>query len=250
MKKFLYILILSFLSCEPSPKDANRNERNDIFSHDKRLLDSLFLLNKDSDKYCLKTLRSTLLIGNLFAEGNNYAILNYKENDTTSCTIILKQIDKKWDTVFSKKVFPVSLIESEDIIKLSDFNGDNIPDLKVAKRHRGIYSDENSSLYLFIKGKFTEIPGFDSIINATYDKATGNIYSYHCLDYAGNVSHFGVYKIADYKVKTIEEMNFYCCEDDSTLIMITGKKPYKVQSKLAYMHVHKYFAETVKEKCK
>jgi hypothetical protein len=261
MTRTILILTIFLFSCgqastgektQSNETKASVDSTTDTFVTSKKSLDSLFLLKKDSTKFSFQDLRTTLFIGNLFDKNSRYAVIRYKDNDTVTKVLVLKQSKNMWDTIFSTKIFPVSTSALEDLLQIADYNGDNIPDLKVVKDFWDIHPGDNSDLWLYSKEGFTKVLGFDSIVSAEYDKTTDRIYSYMSTGCADMSMYFGTFKIIDGKLKKIQEMNCDCCDDehkDSCKIEIVGKKPFSVPYNTAYKHVPKYFADGVKEKC-
>ena len=214
-------------------------------------LDSLFLLKRDSSEFSSQNMWTSLFIGHLFSNDKKSTVLRYVEDDTVSNVVVLQQSKQSWDTIFSTKVYPVSIGAFEDWIQITDFNGDNIPDLKVVKDFWDIHPGNKSELWLYNKNHFTKVKGFDDIVSATYDKKTDLVYSYQSTGCADMNMYFGVFKIVGDKVQKIKEMYCDCCveSNDSCALKVFGKKPFLVPYKTAYKYVPDFFAEGVKEKC-
>jgi len=227
------------------------NSRMDVYSEKKASLNQLFLLNKDSANFSSQDLWASLLIGHLFDKKQKDAIFRYEDNDTVANVIILRLSGKNWDTIFSTKICPVATGCFEDLIEVSDFNGDNIPDLKVVKVYWYTHIGEKSDLWLYSKNHFTKVQGFDRIVSAAYDKRTDLIYSYQSMGCADMAMYFGIFKIIENKVKKIKEMSCNCCTEsnDSCTIQAFGQKPYSVPYKMAYKYVPSFYAQGVREKC-
>jgi hypothetical protein len=220
-----------------------------LFVKSKKKLDSLFMMKKDSVKYNYEDTNITLKIGYLFAKNSKHAVLRYKKNDTIAIISVLHNTKNRWDTIFSVKQFPVSSGLWFEYIDISDFNGDNIPDLKVVKSHWDMHTGENSDLWLFNNDHFTKVEYFDSIVSAEFDKQTTLIYSYMSEGCADMRMYFGTYKIIRNKVIKVSEMDCDCCVDDTCEIKIKGLKSQKYSYAEAYKHVPGFFASGVKEKC-
>lgn len=259
MTRAIFTFTILLLSCGQPAKEVKTKVRDikpltdgtsNLFADSKASLDNLFLLKKDSSQFSFQDLWTSLLIGNLFSKENKDAVLRYKNNDTVSNVIVLRHSGNSWDTIFSTKIYPVTTSSLEDLVEVSDFNGDNIPDLKVVKDFWDIHPGDNSDLWLYSKSHFTKVKGFDNIVSATYDKSANLIYSYQSTGCADMSMYFGVFKIVGDKVQKIKEMNCDCCVDsnDSCTIEVFGEKPYLVPYKTAYKHVPIFFAEGVKEK--
>jgi hypothetical protein len=260
MIRIILFLTVCFISCGQQRVGIKTKGRDikpltdstvDIFSQKKESLNQLFLLNKDSAKFNSRDLWTSLLIGHLFDKEQKDAVLRYEDNDTVANVIILRLSGKNWDTIFSTKIYPVSTGGFEDLIEVSDFNGDNIPDLKVVKDYWNIHTGEKSDLWLYSKNHFTKVQGFDSIITATYDKRSNLIYAYQSMGCADMVMYFGIFKIIGNKVEKIKEMSCDCCleSNDSCTIKVFGRKPYFVPYKMAYKYVPSFYADGVREKC-
>ena len=217
----------------------------------KASLDSLFLRKRDSSKFVSQNIWTSLIIGNLFNKNKKSAVLRYMENDTASTIIVLQQSKHFWDTIFSTRVYPVHTGALEDVIQLADFNGDNVPDLKLVKDHWDIHPGNLADLWLHQRGQFKKVKGFDEIVSAEYDKKTNLIYSYQSTGCADMSMYFGVFKIVDDKVQKVKEMECDCCveKNDSCTIKVVGQKPFWVPYKTAYKHVPAFFADGVKQKC-
>lgn len=259
MKRTILFLAVCLLSCgqqrtavKTKVEDTKplRDSTTELFAGEKASLDELFLLNKDSAEFSLQNMWTSLLIGHLFGEDNKDAVLRYMDNDTVVNVIVLRQAGKDWDTIFSTKICPATTGSWNDLIQVSDFNGDNIPDLKVVKDHWDFHSGENSDLWLYSDNHFRKVQGFDSIISAEYDKNTNLIYSYQSMGCADMAMYFGVFKIVGDKVQKIKEMKCDCCQEseDSCEIKEFGQKSYMVTYKTAYKYVPGFYAEGVKEK--
>lgn len=260
MTRRIFIFTILLLSCGQPAKEVKTKVRDtkplthspsNLFVGSKASLDSLFLLKKDSLQFIFQNLWTSLLIGHLFNKENKDAVLRYKDNDTVSNVIVLRQSGEIWDTIFSAKIYTVTTSALEDLVEVTDFNGDHIPDLKMVKDFWDIHPGDNSDLWLYRKSHFTKVRGFDNIVSATYDKNTNLIYSYQSTGCADMSMYFGIFKIVRDKVQKIKEMKCDCCVDvnDSCTIEVFGEKPYLVPYKTAYKHVPRFFAEGVKEKC-
>lgn len=260
MKPIILLLLLSLLSCNSEIKDSKSeisenetylNSTDNFFMNNKKVLDSLFLLYKDSSQFKYQDLYTTLFIGHLFSNVLKHAVLRYKENDTITNVSVLRLSQNKSDTIFSTKIFPVYTSALDNLLQISDYNGDKIPDLKVVKDFWDMHPGDNSYLWLYHKDQFTWVEGFESIISASYDKNTNLIYSYRSKGCADMSMYFGIYKIAGNKVKKMLELNCDCCIDkkDSCEIEIIGKKSFFVPYQSAYKYVPQFFAEGVKDKC-
>ncbi len=268
MRQLILLLAACLLSCSQHPvpekikdkplidsavlkKEDKQGDTMAFYAGRKAGLDSLFLQYSDSAAFTSQSWGTSLLIGCLFDKAHKDAVLRYEDNDSVANVIVLRQSDKNWDTIFSTKVYPVSTGMLEDLIVVSDFNGDNIPDLKIIKEHWDIHPGERADLWLYGKGHFRQVQSFDKIVSAEYDKRTNLIYSYHSTGCADMAMYFGVFKITGTCVKTVKEMSCDCCavSGDSCSIAVVGEKPYLVPYNRAYKHVPVYYAAAVKEKC-
>lgn len=260
MKLGFLILTIFLFSC----KQTARETKNDLpisndsvmhpenfFASNKATLDSLFYSKKDLDSYKYQDLYTTLLIGYIFNHDQKHAILRYKENDTITNVKVLRLNNIVYDTIFSVRLFPVNTGALEDLLQIKDYNGDKIPDLKIVKDFWDIHPSDNSLLWIYNKGRFQSVKGFEKVISAQYDEKTNLIYSYRSRGCADMSMYFGIFKIVGNQVKKIEEMNCDCCveEGDSCKIEIIGKRSFYVPYKTAYKFVPGYYAEGVKEKC-
>lgn len=215
-------------------------------------IDSLFQLKKDSLNFKAENSNYSLTIGNLFLNKNKYAIFRVRETDTVSLVYILKQNQLKWDTIFKQRIFPIDLEILEDYeqrVDLEDFNGDDIPDLKILTNcyHSPMlwYHD----MWIFKNDNFTKINGFNDVVNSSYDKETNSIYSYESEGCADMSMFFVIYKIKGNQVVKQQEVHCDCCEEDTCRIQIIGKKEILVSRKKAHLHVPKFYVEMVKYKC-
>lgn len=257
----ILLLTISLLSCgehqeavkakSSDTKPVVVDDEAALFAEKKASLDQLFLLNRDSAKFTSQDMWGSLLIGHLFDNTQKDAVLRYKDNDTVANIIVLRQSGKNWDTIFSTKIWPVETVVWDEFIEVADFNGDNIPDLKIIKNFWYYHTGENADLWLYSKDHFTKVEGFDSIVSATYDKQTNLIYSYQSNGCADMAMYFGVFKVVGNKVVKIKEMNCNCCLEtgDSCSIEVFGQKPHLVPYKKAYKYVPAFYAEGVKDKC-
>jgi len=223
-----------------------------LYAEHKRSLDSLFIARKNLVSFNEQNYFTSLLIGNLFEKENKDAVLMYKINDTISYMCVLRKIGNKWDTLLSEKIFPVHNELNEELINVSDFNGDKIPDLKVVKHFWGVHTGEFSDLWLYRKNHFFRINGFENIVSAEYDEKSKLIYSYQSRGCADNNMYLGVFKIVNNKVQTVKEMYCDCCSETSNngTISFTDKKSFQVPFDKVYQYVPAYFRDAVKEKCK
>ncbi|WP_143059042.1 XAC2610-related protein [Chitinophaga arvensicola] len=205
--------------------------------------------HRDSSAFSAQDMWTSLLIGHLFSPHEKDAVLRYNDNDSVANVIVLRQSGESWDTIFSTKVCPVETGSFDEKIAISDFNGDDIPDLKIIRRFWDIHYGENADLWLYINDRFTKVEGFDKIVSATYDKGTHLIYSYQSAGCADMAMYFGVFSIQGNQVKTVRELSCDCCtRDDSCYINVFGQAPYAVPYESAYKHVPAFYAGAVKEK--
>jgi hypothetical protein len=215
-------------------------------------LDSLFLLKKDSSSFSSQDFFSSLLIGNLFSKEYKDAVLMYKINDSVSNMCVLRHSANKWDTLLSSQIFPVDIEGEDELIELADFNGDNIPDLKVMKQFWQIHTGERSDLWLYQNNHLIKVDGFDSIVSPIYDEATKLIYSYQSEGCADMSMYFGIFKIVGNKTRAVKEMDCDCCSEksDSCTIAVYKKKSFRVPLNKAYKYVPGIYSDAIKEKCK
>lgn len=265
---FILTVSLAWTACSnPTADKSNTNKMSvdsssttvseaesvsDIYQASKKSLDSLFVLKRDSLQFNFQDLRTSLLLGHLFNKGSKHAVLRYLDNDSVTSVLVLRQSINKWDTIFSTKIFPVWTSFLDDLVQITDFNGDHIPDLKVVKTVWPIHTGDYSDCWLYNNDRFTKVIGFDSIVSAEYDSKTNLIYSYQSMGCADMAMYFGTFKIIDNKVKKIKEILCDCCtqKGDSCKIEIVGQnKSYSVPSKTLYKHVPPIFADLIKEKC-
>lgn len=260
MEKLASIFIAFLFSCSPVKteeskavsKDTKSNASSvaDTLLSPQKTLESFFPLNKDSIIHFQNPFVS-VFVGNLFSKDRKHAILRYVENDTLTNIIVLREQKNKWDTIFSTCIYPTSITAWEDRLQITDYDGDNVPDLKVIKNTWDIHIGENSDLWLYKNDHFTKVDGFDSLVSAEYYEETKMIYCYQSTGCADMSMYFGTFKIVNGKIKNIQEMNCDCCEDhnDSCKIDIRGQKPLMVSYKEAPKYVPSFFANAVKEKC-
>jgi len=257
MNRMLLLLTVCLLSCGQHLPIAEKNhtqapvidEEAALLAEKKASLEQLFLLNRDSASFSQQEMGASLLIGHLFDSTHKDAVFRYQENDSIASVYVLRQTDRKWDTIFSVRHAATSGGAFDTFVEISDFNGDQIPDLKVVREFWEMRVGETADLWLYANNHFTPVQGFDSIVSATYDENTHLIYSYHSNGCADMAMYFGVFKIVGKELKPVQEMNCNCCLDDSCSIEIVGKEPYMVPYKEAYKHVPVFYAEAVKEKC-
>lgn len=221
------------------------------FAEKKAALDQLFLLHRDSAAFSSQDIWTSLSIGHLFSNVEKDAVLRYNDNDTVMSVIVLRQSGSSWDTIFSTKIWPAEICAFDEKIEISDFNGDDIPDLKITKIFWELRVGEIADLWLYDKHRFTKVAGFDNIVSAIYDKRTNLIYSYHSNGCADMAMYFGVFRIKGNAVESVKEMFCNCCleSNDSCSIEVMGKKPYQVPYEKAYKHVPAFYADAVKAKC-
>lgn len=262
MNRIILLLVVCLLSCGQHPQVIKTktskekappidNEADD-FAERKAALDQLFLLKRDSANFIEQDMGNSLLIGSLFDTSHKDAVLRYQKNDSVAQVYVLRQLAGRWDTIFSARTNTYAGIGIfSDFIEIGDFNGDSIPDLKVIKEHWDMHIGEYADLWLYADNHFTPVPGFDSIISATYDKSTNLIYSYQSTGCADMSMYFGVFKVKGNTVERVKEMICNCCleSNDSCSIEVRGDKPYRVPYKEAYKYVPGFYADAVKEKC-
>ncbi|WP_146217514.1 hypothetical protein [Chitinophaga sp. S165] len=258
MRSAILFLAVCLLSCrQPSSIDKQAKDTIpvgttvDDFTAAKASLENDFLLNKDSAEYSSQDLQTAIVIGHLFERETKDAVLRYSENDSVARLVVLREKGKNWDTIISERLYPASTGDWSDLIEVSDFNGDNIPDLKVVKEHWDFHTGENADLWLYSNGHFTKVKGFDQIVSATYDKPTDLIYAYQSMGCADMAMYFGVFKVVGDTVQTVKEMSCDCCSEsgDSCKIKVYGQEPFMVPAQKAYKYVPDMYAEGVKEKC-
>jgi hypothetical protein len=271
MKHTIAFLIVSLLSCSQPAKEkepvnntipfvdstadttaaeTTGEDRTVDFLADKAALDRLFLLNRDSAAFTAQDMTTSLMIGHLFDKENKYAVLRNSENDSVARVVVLEEIGKNWDTVISEKLYPASTGDWSGLIEVNDFNGDNIPDLKVIKEHWDFHTGENADLWLYSNKHFTKVKGFDHIITASYDKPTNLVYAYQSAGCADMAMYFGVFKVVGDTVQTVKEMKCDCCSEsgDSCEIKVYGQQPFMVPAQKAYKYVPDFYTEAVKSK--
>ena len=259
MTRLILLLSVCLLSCgqqmtkqkQQQAAEPSIDSSSYVFTGTKAALDDMFQSNRDSVEFRAEDRWTSLFVGHLFSKEDKDAVLRYKDNDTVANVIVLRQKGEHWDTIFSARYYPHTGAMSADFIQVEDFNGDNIPDLKVVKNYWDFHTGESSDLWLYGKEHFTKVVGFDSIVSAAYDKRTNLIYSYQSMGCADMVMYFGIFRIIGNKVEKVKEMSCDCCTElmDSCSIKVFGQASYKVPYKTAYKHVPGFYAEGVKVKC-
>lgn len=266
----LLFIILLFACC---PKEKGHHSDSVLVSHQQRTIetlqkiDSMGLYNrlhyvqvlKDIDSILNQSSSDTLYTfeqgstkiykGSIFTKGNIYALARYSENDTTAVFKILKENQGIWDTILIDR-FSFEDSRGEhigDLFDLQDFNGDNIPDIKVLSSFWHIHTGENSFLWLYDNEKFVKVSGFDSIASANYDPATKRIVSYQSAGCADMNMVFEEYKILNNKAVRLRQIYCDCCSDDC-IIQINEEKEKKVARNKAHLYVPSFYAEAVQEK--
>lgn len=253
MKYSLLLLLIILLACGQPPKEAKvmpSIDTTDIYAEKKAGLDSLFLAKKDSAAFSEQDMWTSLLIGHLFTGNRKHAAFRYFVNDSVAEVVVLGQSGNKWDTVFFNRFDNVAVTGCSDYLQVTDFNGDNIPDLKVVKEYWDIHIGEHSDLWLYRNDHFIKVDGFDKIVSAEYDKNTRLIYSYQSQGCSDMAMYFGVFKINGTGVKNIKEMYCSCCPGDSGTIEVFGQRPFSVGTSNVYKYVPQLWADGVKEKCR
>lgn len=262
------VIALSFTACsEKSVKNNLLISKNDSLSvsnksknityqdtvtnelrKQKQYLDNQFITKRNLPEFNEVTESGELQIGSFF-DKDKYAILAYKNSDTTIFFTALKENKNQWDTVLvhQSPCYYSMFIPSDGVIELADFNGDNIPDLRIIHEYWDIHPGNCSLLWIFEQGTFQYIDGFDSIVSPYYDYKTNKIYSYQSDGCSDMNMDFKVYQIE--KNKAIETKWVYCecCECQNGSCNIDGKP---IPLRKVHLYIPDFYGEMIKTKIK
>jgi len=226
-------------------QDSIQGELNKQKSH----LDSQFINKRNLKDFKEITETGQILIGDLFSSKKKYAVIVYKNSDTSIDAKVLVENGSLWDTVL---VHQASCYYSEympysEIIELEDFDGDHILDLRIINNYWETHPGNSGNIWLFKDGQFNFLEGSDVMVTPHFDAKTNRIYSYQS-DGCGDMNmEFIVYQIFNNQVKEIDNIYCDCCECKQGFCTINEKQ---IPLSQAHLSVPVYFRDMIKYKVK
>ncbi len=233
------------------PTEVIEEEEDEIdYKFELRRFNQLFKKKRDLDHYKYNNECGTILIGYLFKSAYKYAVMNCRISESKIKTVLLRNRENNWDTVFIK--YSASSFSSymapQQTIELKDFDGDSIPDLWAIYSFGDIHIWYAGNLWLFKNDTFREVVKFSNIANPEYDYTTNSIVGYQSDGCSDMRMAFERHKIKQFKTIKIESIYCDCCDSDSTgnCIVFNNNSRKIVPKNKAHLYVPNNYKQQVK----
>lgn len=185
-----------------------------LMQRNKLRQDSVLLMHGNDARYEECTDFGAMAIGHLFGDRRRFAVLTWQTDESTLENLVLEQRENDWDTLVNytcEARYDGELPPYERIV-LEDYNGDGVPDLYIINYYGDIHTCLAGNLWIYKKGMFRFIHGFDNIPNPVYDPGTGHVCGYvtdGCADMYMEMSEY-IFKGDSVMEKDAFELD--CCE--------------------------------------